>query len=72
MLAEAQAVSWRGLVSRRIECRLSMHDCDSVASDARAAIFRGMEEGANESNDCQVKRGENHHDACASSEGHGP
>src|ERR1700678_4049879 len=45
VLAEARAVSWVGqLVSRRIECRRSMHDRDEVASGAVADIFRGAKE----------------------------
>jgi len=47
VLAEAQAVFLRGsLVSRRIECRRSMHDWDGLASDALVGIFRIAEEGA--------------------------
>src|ERR1700676_3553922 len=44
VLAEAQAVFVGSLVSRRIECGLSMHDCGGVASDGSAAIFRRAEE----------------------------
>jgi hypothetical protein len=45
VLAEAQAVFVVGsLMSRRIECRRSMHDWIDVASDAFAGIFRGAAE----------------------------
>src|SRR6266550_2443369 len=45
VLAEAQAVLlWGSLMSRRMECRRSMHDWGDVASDAFAAIFRTAEE----------------------------
>jgi len=52
-----------------------MHDCDEVASEAPAIIFRGTwsdpSQQRNESNAGQMKRPENDHDGCASNEGHG-
>jgi hypothetical protein len=45
VLAGAQAVFVVGsLMSRRIECRRSMHDWIDVASDAFAGIFRAAAE----------------------------
>jgi len=79
VLAEAQAVFVVGsLMSRRIECRRSMHDWIDVASDAFAGIFRGAAEiiatgssfqTTNESKDCQMKRAQIDHDVRASNEG---
>src|ERR1700726_3874828 len=82
VLAEAQAVFvGAALVSRRIECGLSMHDWGGVASDRTTAMFRRAEQAAagsrfhkaaDGSKECQMRRARNRHDAAASNEGSGP
>jgi hypothetical protein len=62
------------LVSRRIECRRSMHDWGDVASDALVDIFASMRpdparRDVNNSKDCQMKRMRSGHDAPASNQG---
>jgi hypothetical protein len=71
VLTEAQAASlWGSSLSKRTECRLSMHDRGDVASDGCDAIFRVVEESGSpqasgdgsvkspeQSKDCQTKRG---------------
>src|SRR6202790_5469984 len=73
--AEAQAVFvGAALVSRRVECGVSMHDWGGVASDRAASMFRRAEQAAGSrfhkaadgSKDCQMRRAQNRHDGGAS------